>query len=149
MWPLLLIHSVTSQTRPTPARIAFSIRAAILKAIHTGVGWVWLARLSWSSCTSPVQSFLDKATTCLWMPSLTPNILMTTIYMDRFHVSNVLCFVCVRLPQKRMPMWGRMLCGCRRSCCSRWGRSTKLRVSFPDCTGYETTWPRGFSNKSI
>ena len=33
--------SIASQTRPTPARIVFRI----LKTIHAGVGWVWLARL--------------------------------------------------------------------------------------------------------
>ena len=34
-----------SQTQPTPARIAFSITARVLKVIRAGVGWVWLARL--------------------------------------------------------------------------------------------------------
>ena len=37
--------SLARQTQPTPARIAFSIAAQILKAIRAGVGWVWLARL--------------------------------------------------------------------------------------------------------
>ena len=44
-----MMASVASQTQPTPARIAFSIthgvHMKILKEIHAGVGWVWLARL--------------------------------------------------------------------------------------------------------
>ena len=41
--------SLASQTQPTPQRESLSVsrtgKEVTLKAIHAGVGWVWLARL--------------------------------------------------------------------------------------------------------
>ena len=42
--------SLASKTQPTPTQMAFRVPCVILKAIHAGVGWVWLARLC-LSCT--------------------------------------------------------------------------------------------------
>ena len=56
--PITHHASLASQTQPTPVQITFSITHVILKsictgvrdtkAIHAGVGWVWLARLHYA-----------------------------------------------------------------------------------------------------
>ena len=75
--PITHYASLTSQTQPTPVRITFSITHVILKsictgvcdtkAIHAGVGWVWLARLTlcmtrrYGICRMTVRRIVPKS----------------------------------------------------------------------------------------